>query len=66
MRSSIARATATEIGLIAAGILVSCTVRYFPNGLGASATEYGIIAAGASVTLMVAVEILVSRLYRPL
>jgi len=66
MRSSIARATAIEIGLIAAGILVSCIVRYVRYGSGASATEFGIIAAGASVTFMVAVESLVSRLYRPL
>ena len=66
MRSSIARATAIEIVLIAAGILLSCTVRYFHYGLGAPAAEYGIIAVGASVALMVVVESLFSRSYRPL
>ena len=66
MKSSIARATAIEYGLIAAGILVSCIVRYFHYGLGASAAEYGIIAVGAAVMLMLVVEGFVSRLYRPL
>jgi Flp pilus assembly pilin Flp len=66
MKSSIARATAIEYGLIAAGILVSCIVRYFHYGLGASAAEYGIIAVGAAVMLILVVEGFVSRLYRPL
>ena len=52
--------------LIAAGILVSCIVRYFHYGLGASAAEYGIIAVGAAVMLILVVEGFVSRLYRPL
>lgn len=66
VRSSIARATAIEIVLIAAGILLSCIVRYFHYGLGASAAEYGIIAVGVSVTLMVVAESLFSRVYRPI
>jgi hypothetical protein len=66
VRSPIARATAIEIVLIALGILLSCVVRYFHYGLRASAAEYGIIAVGTSVTLMVVVESLFSRVYRPL
>ena len=66
MRSSIARATTIEYGLIAAGILVSCIVRYFHYGLGASAVEYGIIAVGAAVMLILVVEGFASRVHRPL
>lgn len=66
MRSSIARATAIEYGVIAAGIFVSCVVRYFHYGLGASAAEYGIIAVGAAVMLILGVEGFASRLHRPL
>ena len=66
MSSSIARATAIEYGVIAVGIFVSCFVRYFHYGLGASAAEYGIIAVGAAVMLILGVEVFASRPHRPL
>jgi Flp pilus assembly pilin Flp len=63
MRSSIARATAIEYGLIAAGISAQCIIRYLHNGSEATAIEYGLIAAGIAVAIIVVVQALSSRLY---
>jgi Flp pilus assembly pilin Flp len=63
MRSSIARATAIEYGLIAAGISAQCIIRYLHNGWGQPLLNIGLIAAGIAVTIIVVVQALSSRLY---
>jgi pilus assembly protein Flp/PilA len=66
MKSSIARATAIEYGLIASGIAISCIVRFLHDGAGATATEYGLIAAGISVAIVAAVQSLGPKLFQSL